>query len=87
LPTTTFYIGLALFILSFFLPAIRNANLSDRGVSGWLCAMMAFFGLNNEEVNGLAFSGDLLTRLRLPTSYYGSSIEHGTGDSSWQLPS
>jgi hypothetical protein len=63
--TSAFYVGVGLFVLSFFLPAIRDLNLSDRGVPGWGCALMAFFGLNNEQVNGLAVFGGLINPIAI----------------------
>jgi hypothetical protein len=63
-PTTTFYFGVGLFLLSFFLPAIRT-EFSDRDAPGWICAWMAFFGLDNKEVNGLAVFGGLLNPIAI----------------------
>ena len=64
-PTTAFYVGVGLFVLSFFLPAIRDTGASDSGAPGWLCALMAFFGFNNEQVNGLAVFGGLINPIAI----------------------
>jgi hypothetical protein len=58
--TKAFRIGLVIFVVSFFLPALTDAA---GPLVGWGCALLAFFGLGNENVNFLAVFGGLINPL------------------------
>jgi hypothetical protein len=56
--SAVFYIGLLLYVLSFFLPAV---DFYDSGhLAGWMCAWMAFYGLVVPNVSLLAVFGGLI---------------------------
>jgi hypothetical protein len=64
-PAKVFYLGLTLFVVSFFLPSL-NQHGHDH-VVGWGCAVIAFFGFSSEAngVSGLAVFGGLINPLAL----------------------
>jgi hypothetical protein len=63
-PDKWFYLGVVLYVLSFVLPAVSVVG-EAKAAPGWVCAWIAFFGVNDDSVSPLAVFGGLINPLAL----------------------
>jgi hypothetical protein len=58
-----FWLGIAIYVLSFFLPSVNPYSLGP--FPGWACAWVAFFTLGERSAESLAFFGALINPIAI----------------------